>query len=139
MQPLQKIPGHPPMMEQTPEAAAWDRWFQLLQSSINSAMGVVADGGVAVPAEDFSYQIFYGRGLCLILPTTDLAVGTVILPVGMLDGYEQEIMTSRTVSSLTVRPGVGQTLTGTATFPLQFGVPVTFLYGLAANQWTRTS
>jgi len=132
-----QIPGHPPYTEVKPETMAWDRWFQLLTDAINKVTQVVSPS--QQPPDGFTYTITSSRGLCIILPGGPLNSGTIVLPTGMVDGFEQEIMSSQPVAALTIAAQFGESVAGVATFPVTFSQSVMYQFNASTAAWTRIS
>lgn len=131
----EKIPGHPPYTEVKPETMAWDRWFQLLTDAINKVTAVVSPS--QQPPDGFTYTITSSRGLCVLLPSTPLNSGTIVLPTGMVNGFEQEIISSQPVAALTIAAQFGESVAGTATFAITYSQSVVYQYASASHVWTR--
>lgn len=133
--PIQLPP--PPQRTQTDaEGMAWNRWFQQVAAAIVS-LASARSYEVLVPATGFSHTIPVNTGLCLLTPAGALATGTLVLPAKALDGFEQQILSTQTVTTLTVSPSVGQTITGTAVFALAAGVQAVFRWRGDTAVWYR--
>ena len=131
------LPPPPRALAATPEAAEWARWFQQLQTSIATLATSRSYEVLQSPATGFTHSIPVGQGLCLLLPAAGIASGTVTLPAAAADGFEQQILSSQTVTSLTVAAAPGQTIVGTAVFALAAGVRAVFRWRAGVNVWYR--
>lgn len=111
-------------------------WLQRVQSAVNS-LGIVRATDVQVVVNGFSYQIGPGTGTLLLTPAAGLASGTVTLPAQALDGFQQHIVSSQSVGTLTVSPSSGQTIVGGASVALAAGSEIVYRFVAAGLTWYR--
>jgi prefoldin subunit 5 len=90
-----------------------------------------------VPLTGFTLTIPASTGLQLLQPAGALASGTLTLPASPSDGFEQQILSTQTVTALTVAPNAGQTVAGTATFTLAPFVQAVFRWRASSSSWSR--
>ena len=107
----------------------------MLTDAINKVTAVVSPS--QQPPDGFTYTITSSRGLCIILPGAPLNSGTIVLPTGMVNGFEQEIMSSQPVAALTIAAQFGESVAGVATFAVTFGQSVVCQYDSGTAVWTR--
>lgn len=89
------------------------------------------------PVTGFTHTVPPNNGLCLLTPAGALATGTVTLPAAITDGFEQTILSTFAVTTLTVAANTGQTVQGTVVFALAANVAVRFRYLAATTTWYR--
>lgn len=130
------LPPVPAIPKEGISGSGWMRWLTILQSSV-ARLGSLWAYSKTVQVTGFAYQIPVGQGLCLFTPAGALASGTVTLASGSADGFQQHILSSQTVSALTVAPGSGQTIVGSASGTLSAGTEWVFVFTAAANVWYR--
>ena len=111
-------------------------WLQQAEQMINR-LGEARAYAQVVPVTGFTQLIPNGTGLLLLHPAGVLASGTVTLPAQASDGFEQQILTSQTVTALTVAPSSGQTIVGVTSFGLTAGTKVMYRFVAATSTWYK--
>lgn len=72
----------------------------------------------------------------VINPAGTLAALTVVMPASPVDGQRFKIFSSQTLTSLTLTPGTGNTMTGGVT-TLAANGSVEYTYNVSGATWTR--
>ena len=111
-------------------------WERQVQAAIN-ALGAQRATVQLVPATGFSTTIPNGNGCLMLQPTGALATGTVTLPAQAAEGFEQQIVSTQTVTTLTVVANTGQTLLGSAPAALTAYRAIAFRYVAATMTWVQ--
>ena len=130
------LPGVPLASGAQALPAVMTSWLRQVQQAIN-ALGAQRAYAAYTPVTGFSQLIPVNTGLCLLTPAGALATGTVTLPATAADGFEQQILSTQTVATLTVAPSSGQTIVGTASLTLTAGVQIVYRYSASAKTWYR--
>jgi hypothetical protein len=102
-------------------------------------LGAQADQSkvVQTPTTGFSITIGNATTTTLLTPSATLASGTITMPATPVDGQIARVLSSQTVTSLTVSPNSGQSISGA---PSTIGptTPFAMIYDLASATWYRT-
>lgn len=91
----------------------------------------------AAPVAAATVTVVSGTAKLLLDPAATLATLTVVLPpaTALVDGEELSITSSQTVTALTVTPGTGTTIAGTAPSTVGANAPVNLVYHAASAKW----
>ncbi len=93
-----------------------------------------------VPVTGFGITIGNGVYTLILNPAGTLATGTITMPAAPVDGQVVRITSTQNITSLTVSPNAGQTMSNA---PTGFSVSLTgsqgyeFIYNLSGTNWFR--
>lgn len=88
-----------------------------------------------VPATGFSITLGDTLATAILEPAGVLATGTVTLAATPVDGFNQRVVTTQTITALTFAPNVGQTVVNAPTTLTAVKASATFLYRLSTKTW----
>jgi hypothetical protein len=102
------------------------------------AFGAQADQSKVdiAPSTGFSQTVANNCTTLLIKPSGTLATGTVIMPAAPVDGQIVKVLSSQTITTLTVSPNSGQSVSGAPT-TISASSPFSTIYDLASMTWYR--
>lgn len=112
------------------------KWLLLAQQAVNR-LGASRAYEVLTPVTGFAHTIPKATGVCLLTPAGVLATGTITLPAQASDGFQQELLSSQTVTALTVAASSGQTIVGSTAFALSAGVKVVYFFVASTSTWYK--
>ena len=112
------------------------QWLQLVQVAVN-ALGSRNANDVLTPVTGFTHTIPNATGTCLLTPAAGLATGTLTLPAKAVEGFEQHIVSTQAVTTLTISPSTGQTISGSASLALAAYSEIVYRYVAATNTWYK--
>lgn len=103
-----------------------------------SFFGATADksNSTQVPLTGFAITIPNNCGSLTLNPAGLLATGTITMPATPIDQQRVEIASTQTVTTLTVSPNAGQTISGAPT-TITAATPFGFRYVLSLTKWVR--
>jgi hypothetical protein len=111
-------------------------WMRKVQQSANQ-LGSLWAYEIVVATTGAAHEIPVSTGTCLLTPAGAISGVTLTLPAQASDGFRQSILSSQTVTGLTVSPGSGQTIVGTASFTLAAGSEAVFMFVADTSTWYR--
>ena len=109
-----------------------------VQASINT-LGSARATYPLVPATGFSQTIPNNVGCLLLQPAAAIAAGTVTMPAQAVEGFEQQIVSTKTVTTLTVAANTGQTVLGTAAGTLTAYKAIRYRFVAATSTWVQVA
>jgi hypothetical protein len=89
-----------------------------------------------VPTTGFSITVGAGVSALLLNPAGTLATGTITMPAAPIDGQIVRLGTTQTITTLTLSPNAGQTISGAVT-TLTASAPATYQYVVSITKWIR--
>ena len=125
----------PVNLSPVPKMYDW-KWTDNMRVAVN-AVGSAKATEIVAPTTGFTHQIPNATGTCLLTPASGLAAGTVTLPVQALEGFEQHIVSTQTVTTLTVSPSSGQTISGPASLTLAAYSEIVYRFVAASSTWYK--
>ncbi len=88
------------------------------------------------PSTGFSITIGAGVKTLLLNPSGSLLAGTIIMPAAPVDGQEIRVSSTQTITTLTVSPNSGQTISN-APVTITAGTGFAYIYNLSGTNWYR--
>lgn len=89
-----------------------------------------------VPTTGFTITVGTGVQYLVLNPAGTLATGTVTFPATVADGLVLTISSTQIITALTLTPGAGQTISGSAS-ALAASVAISYLYRSTDTTWYR--
>jgi ABC-type glycerol-3-phosphate transport system substrate-binding protein len=110
--------------------------FVAATTLINNGASADESGDYHQPASGFTITVPNGSSWLILDPSGTLGSGTVVMPVGPIDGQNVIISTSHAITGFTVSPNGPQTLNGAPT-TIVANTSMWWRYRLANTTWYR--